>query len=240
MKSTNYNITNPMKIDDIELIPYMELIDLSIKYTTQAEYSEMRYYDAYTIYVITDVPRRVYRGSMLINTNSKMCEYFLGTKIIDNKLYYVIYMNKNGSMIDICKYISSRDALKTLTLFNSIGTCVPIDVQIYSILKSYIDKDVDFLSMMTSIISKLGFKDHPDLQRIIELQNLNLYRCKHNKDVPLIVIEEFNAKLGNHMDDLILNIYKEIYEILYEIKLNDKLEDITKRIINIGYKYSLI
>ncbi len=240
MKSTNYNITNPMKIDDIELIPYMELIDLPIvKCITQAEYNEMRYHDPYTIYVISDIPKRAYRGTMLIDTNNKMCAYFLGTKIIDNKVYYVIYMNKNGSMIDICKYVSSNDALKTLTLFNCIGHEL-IDVQIYSILKSYIDEDIDFLSMIISIMSKLGFKDHPDLQKIIELQNLNNYRCRHNKDVPLIIIEEFNSRLRNHIDNSIVNTYKEIYELLYEIKLDDKLDNITRSIMNIGYKYRLI
>lgn len=240
MKSTNYNITNPMKIDSIDLIPYEELVDLPIvKCITQSEYNEMPYHDEYTIYVILDVPKRAYRGAMLIDTNNKVCEYLIGTKIIDNKIYYVIYMNTNESMIEICKYISGRDALKSLTLFNRIGTHEPIEVQIYSILKSYVMDDINFLSMLISIISKLGFKDHPDLQKIIELQDLNLYRCRNSKDVPLIIIEKFD-KLRNNMNNLILDTYKEIYELLYEINLNDKLEDVARSIINIGYKNQLI
>lgn len=233
MSSTNHNISNPMEINEIDLVPFLSQLSLPHVITlTLEEYQLMNQHDPFTIYVVIgQAAQTIYRGDQRVITKLfNTYNYLLGIDKKGDNLYYVIYRNINDVIIDICRFTKSEDAIKCLETFNVLGTHKISDYRIFQIIRAFVTNDIGFLAMIIGCLSSVGFRNDPALQELIELQNIHSACCTNEYDVPTYVIQDIASS-----DKLAHHLYAEIYPILLEL-INRKAlvtdKDLLKRTAN--------
>ena len=233
MKSTDYNLNNPMSIDSIGLQKvYDAWKNPTVQDVTKEYYDLLQTKDPHTIYVITDVyPVRVYYGDLLVSSGDVGVKYVMGPS--DKYGEYVIYMwrkyNFQDTMIEVCRYNDQQKAVDALNKYNKVGAHDAISNSVYEILNSYIDEEISIHNMIMGIIAAFGFKDDP---RFNELNSKFMpYGMINNnpfRDIPIIAVEMIKRRAENDKDSLFkyyYGVYNEVF--IYNFFKGEKYKNYT-------------
>lgn len=223
MKSTNYNMNNPMKVDTLDL---QKTVDSNL-FTTVESISRERYdllnpKDPYTLYIVENESGNkpvMYLGEILYdssNYKSITPAYLIGPSLEhygDYNIYKNIQFSINENhLIEVASFNNIEDAIKCMYLYNNIGSHSSLAVSIYTIIKSYIDKLISIHELIIGIISEFGFKDHPLLQQVIQIA-VSYGALQDHEDLPLLFREEL-PNMKNSFNNFLLNFYSDLYDLV--------------------------
>ena len=182
--STDSNLNNPTRVDEISLIhpsddlsnSAMDLLSIKVVKVGQTFYDLMASHDPSTIYIIDGAKdKRFYFNDQLVipaienpNGNGK---YFMGITS-DNK--FEIYQFINNTMIPISKYDNPQASINALM---DLSKCIISDKKIdkvRNLLSDYVDKRISGLEMLIGIIIVSGKSaGHPEV-----IQFINNLKCR--------------------------------------------------------------
>lgn len=233
MKSTDHNINNPLKCICIDLLRTVESWDFpnTLK-VTQEKYDLIQIHDPHTIYTITDSSDgRSYYGDALIINDNVSIKYYLGQ---NDKNEYVIYVNQLAGtgnnnvqqLVPICAYNDPQTAIDALSKCNKTGSHIKRDLDIYNIIKSYIDKYISTHEFIISIIAAFNFKEDPRLQTLIEFAvGHNSHKC--SREFPPFYADQL-PRMRDYYPESLFVIYSNLYDLIvkYNFFKDKKYEDV--------------
>jgi hypothetical protein len=218
MKSTDYNINNPFKkveLDLLRTIPSWNI--LNILNITQEEYNLIQIHDPHTMYIISDSDTgKVYLGDILIEEDCTINKYYMG---INDRKEYVVYVDQlagtldnRSQLVEICAYDNPQSAIDALYQFNKVGSHIKTDFDIYGIIKSYIEKNISTHELIISILVVYNFREDCRLQNIIEFAvSHNAHRCM--KEFPSFYADQISRMRDNKPESL-FPVYSNLYDLI--------------------------
>lgn len=222
MNSTDHNINNPFQKSCINLLKTVESWKMPtfVGYISQEEYDLIKIHDPNSIYAVnTDNGVVLYLGDIKIEAPEIKNKYYIGMN--DNK-EYVVYMDQNSgtgdyftglqNLVPICTYADPQVAIDQLSKFNRVGSHNYRDISIYSLLKSYIDKEISTHELIISILVEFNFREDPRLQNLIEFaMSHNVHKCM--KEFPAFYSGQIRVMKDNKPESLFV-LYSNLYDLV--------------------------
>jgi hypothetical protein len=207
-------LDNDMLVDQIRYNPKSK----EVRCVTQKEYDEIL--KPIGIYVITDIPGRVYYDGKLIENRRPESRYFLGGKDKDGlyTIYLLITNRSYETLVEITKWKDADLAIEMLDTYNRIGDHSDLSCQIYNILCQYIQKVIPLHNTIVGIISWYGYRDDPRLQEVIQMACGGMYRANQS-DVDFNPFFRDDLKTWKHFSNPIYGYYAALYDVvtLYDL-----------------------
>lgn len=215
MKSTTDNISNPMVVDTLNLYTGINSgTTRNVIVVSPENYELIKSKDPNTIYIVNNPvtkSRMVYLGESIIEEDASTPIYLLGPS--DKFGEYTLYLNqsdgKSDKLIKICRYNDPQIAITELNKFNRVGSHNQLNLQIYNIIASYIQKDISLNDMILGIISAFGYRDDQKMHYLIQLTMI--YDASGAfKDIPKVfkkVLKDMGKYSKNHLIGIYLNLY---------------------------------
>ncbi len=227
MQSTDHDLNNPTRTDLIDLLERFDAMKfMKTEGVTQDFYDRMGVHDPHTAYVITDHPGKVYYGDSLVPMERNKPRYLLGQ---ERRGEWILYMNTTSEgqekIYEVCKYDDPQKAIEALETCNRVGSHHAVNIQIYDILRQYISKDISINSAIFGIISLFGYKDAPDLQRVIQTA-FEYGAFKHpegsyglpQRDLPVRLRDEI-SRIAKQEPNSLYNLYSRFYNVFVKYAL---------------------
>lgn len=213
MHSSNHNLNNPTSKISLDLLREVSSLKCpTVQPTKQVLYDLLETKDPHTIYVITDAPKlKMYYGDKLIHNDDQRPQYLIGQGRHPNEyvLYYSI-PNWNDHIVEICRFDDPQKALNTMAIYNHAGSHSTVDLEVYTMLKAYIDDEISINDLIIGCLVAFGYKDDPRTQDII--QKCNSFGVA-DRDLPPMFRRELRGFRDNSSNALFKQ-YSAIYDII--------------------------
>lgn len=236
MRSTDHNLNNPLRVDDIELQHAVESWRTpTVKHVSQLFYDRLHVKDPNTIYVI-DGTVKMYYGEHLIEKEKTGVKYLLG---IDNTTddRFVLYCNEvNGyhdNLIEIARFKDPQVAINILNAYSNTKYHINnIRGNIHGMIIRYVDEDISLSDLIIGIITAYGYQNDTRLQELV--QTVITYHQTKVHIFDSFFVYMFASASENPYNDL-FKIFNDLYNVILKYnffaELKDKaiaLEDISK------------
>lgn len=170
--NTDYNIHKPFKSDQLFIKDEIR----KIIFLNQNEYDNIGIKDPNYFYIIKD-NNNVYKGEDILVKNNKLQgmtgKYFI---TLNENEEYVIYMDYittdlRDHLIEIERFKEMAPAMKALKLYNRASSHNEKTISLYKLTNAFIAKDITLIDFIIGVISEFGYKDHVQLQELMNTIN---------------------------------------------------------------------
>lgn len=202
-------ISNQLNVT--ELLARRDNDTLEVLPVTQEEYDLMKYHDPHTIYVTENLS---YLGDTLMTINeSSHDKLYVGTDIVDFKIYYTVSMIRRFGMVEIARYDNPDDAIRRISPTNEFMNIITSRSTIELLARNLISLSVTPGEFIIQILCIAGFKEDASLQVLI--QKINSVTNKHT----VHAIYEVLTSLTNEQCESCGSMYT-LFERIYILMVN--------------------
>lgn len=225
IQSTDHNLNNPMEVNWIDLFPNIDMwTSRLVKVLTVHEFNQMIMLDPNVMYVVYSPNGvKMYLGDRLYDPERNAPgNYFIGmNEDREYVLYQRVVVHEQEHLVPICRVKEPESAINLLQKSVVVDPANHLRQLIYMQLIAYINSETDTNEVILGILATMGYREHPGIQRVLEViqlvdqHDLGLYQ------LPPYILEQLH-KISD-VGEEVVGLYLQIHDVLLKYKFFDRM-----------------